>query len=167
MFGRASACDPMRQNVDGCVSNCGICPFCVFAPSQSVWPVTEEFNRKLVLGLLLRCRTTQVLENIQRVLSVTSWTLFSYERSRRQTSTQHHFRSGVARQPRASAPALREVWDWFSSSSDRIQSRYLCRVLSRCEWKLLQMVYNLTSVLLVRRRRGFLQWDGKKTIQQR
>lgn len=163
-----SACELNRRTAEGCVNMCGMCPSCAFAPeppgsARCSWRLSDDFKRRFVVELVLRCRNTQMLESIQSVLSVTSWPLFTYARSRSRASPQDHPRRG-------SDPVLggkplgfdmNEIWAWFNSSPDWIKSRYLCRLFSLCDSELLRVVANLTSVLLVRQKRGFLQSHGK------
>ncbi|KAI3365072.1 hypothetical protein L3Q82_010192, partial [Scortum barcoo] len=155
-------------SAEGCVNMCGMCPPCAFAPeppgaTRCLWKVSDEFERRFVVGLLLRCGNTKVLEGVQRMLGVTSWTLFAYARSLIPGSFQRgHTRRGSHRtqdQTRPLGMHLNEIWDWFSSSPDWIKSRYLCSLFSLCDLELLRMFANLTSVLLVRQKRGFLQFN--------
>lgn len=159
----------VSAEAEGCPNMCGMCPSCVFAPkppgsTQCLWRVSDEFKRRFVVELLLRCRNIQVLESVQSVLGVTSWTLFTYARSRSPTLPKDF----PCRHPDRATDGkplgmdINAIWDWFSSSPDWIKSRYLCRLFSLCESELLRMVANLTSVLLVRLKRGFLQFNGKK-----
>ncbi|KAM7370542.1 hypothetical protein PAMP_010078 [Pampus punctatissimus] len=145
---------------------CGMCPSCVFAPkppgsTQCLWRVSDEFKRRFVLELLLRCKSVQVLEHVQCVLGVTSWTVFTYARSRSPSSPQDFPWRGSDRASDGKPLGIdvNEIWDWFSSSPDWIKTRYLCRLFLLCESELLRMVANLTSVLLVRLKRGFLQFN--------
>ncbi|KAM7381304.1 hypothetical protein PAMA_012246 [Pampus argenteus] len=145
---------------------CGMCPSCVFAPkppgsTQCLWRVSDEFKRRFVLELLLRCKSVQVLEHVQYVLGVTSWTFFTYARSRSPTSPQD-FPCRGSHRALGGKPLgidMNEIWDWFSISPDWIKTRYLCRLFLLCESELLRMVANLTSVLLVRLKRRFLQFN--------
>lgn len=170
-FGRtASVCELNSGTAEGCASMCGVCAPCVFAPkppgfTQCHWKVSDEFKRRFVLELLLRCRNLPVLANIQNVLGVTSWTWFTYARSRSPGSPQHNPNRSAERAPdgKPLGTNMNKIWDWFSSSPDWIQSRYLCRILSRCDPELLRMVSNLSSVLLIRHKRRFLQFNGKTT----
>ncbi|XP_062298242.1 F-box and WD repeat domain containing protein 10B [Scomber scombrus] len=166
-FGRGlSACAFSCSEAGGCLNMCGMCPSCVFAPkppgsTQSLWRVSDEFKRRFVVELLLRCRNVKVLESVQSVLGVTSWTLFTYARSRSPISPQDFPRRGQDRAPnnKPLGMDMNEIWEWFSSSPDWMKSRYLCRLFSLCESELLRMLANLTSVLLVRLKRGFLQFN--------
>ncbi|XP_026207544.1 CMT1A duplicated region transcript 1 protein [Anabas testudineus] len=166
-FGRtASVCELNSGTAEGCASMCGVCAPCVFAPkppgfTQCSWKVSDEFKRRFVLELLLRCRNLPVLANIQNVLGVTSWTWFTYARSRSPGSPQHNPNRSAERAPdgKPLGTNMNKIWDWFSSSPDWIQSRYLCRILSRCDPELLRMVSNLSSVLLIRHKRRFLQFN--------
>ncbi|XP_042253949.1 F-box/WD repeat-containing protein 10 [Thunnus maccoyii] len=161
-----SVCELSCSKAEGCPNMCGMCPSCVFAPKppgsiQRLWRVSDEFKRRFVVELLLRCGNVQVLESVQRVLRVTSWTLFNYARSRSPNSPQDFPRRGPDRAPHGKPVGMdmNEIWDWFSSSPDWIKSRYLCRLFSLCESELLRMVANLTSVLLVRLKRGLLHFN--------
>ncbi|KAG7227685.1 hypothetical protein INR49_029446, partial [Caranx melampygus] len=168
-----SACELSSEPTEGCVSMCGMCPPCVFAPkppgsTRCVWRVSDEFRRRFLVELLLRCRNVQVLENIQSVLGVTSWSLFTYARSRGPSSPEEYRCSRRSTDPDPDRDLggkqplgmdLKEIWTWFSSSPDWMKSRYLCRLFLLCDPELLRMVANLASVLLVRQRRGFLQVD--------
>lgn len=154
-------------NADGCLSRCGICPPCVLATkspesTEGLWHAADASVRRLLVGLLLRCSNVKVLERTQRGLQIAPW--FTYARSRKPTSPEDVTRS---RSSRAQSGDLQEtdlsaIWDWFSRSPDRVKSNYLCRVFPRCDSELLRLMANLTSVLLVRQKRGFLQFNGKR-----
>lgn len=158
------------KTTEGCPNMCGMCAPCVFSASppgftQCLWKVSDEFKRRFVLELLLRCRNIQVLESIQNVLGVTSWTMFTYARSRSPTSPGDYPNRSTDRalNGKPLGMDMNKIWDWFSSSPDWIKSRYLCRILSRCDPELLRVVSNLTSVLLIRHKRRFLQFNCKTT----
>nr|XP_033964022.1 F-box/WD repeat-containing protein 10 [Pseudochaenichthys georgianus] len=164
-----TACDRDSEKAEACLSMCGMCPSCAFAPmppasNRCLWTVSDEFKRRFVVQLLLRCRNVQVLESIQSVLGVTSWTLLTYARSRSPTSPNDFPSRGAVRalEGRPLGVNLHEIWDWFTSSPDWIKSRYLCRLFSLCDSELLRMLSNVTSVLLVRQQRGFLRFNGNK-----
>ncbi|XP_068439558.1 F-box and WD repeat domain containing protein 10B isoform X2 [Clinocottus analis] len=151
---------------NGCAEMCGMCPPCAFAPTPpastgSLWKVSDYFKRSFVLELLLRCRNTRVLEGLHGVLAAaTSGTLFNYARSRSPTYTLDYPRRRGADWPLDEKPVgmdVKGIWRWFDSSPHWVQSRYLSHLFSLCDCELLRMVANLTSVLLVRQKRGFLQ----------
>ncbi|XP_028989366.1 LOW QUALITY PROTEIN: F-box/WD repeat-containing protein 10 [Betta splendens] len=140
---------------EGCPNMCGMCAPCVFAPTppgfiQCSWKVSDGFKRRFVLDLLLRCSSVQVLERVHSVLGVTSWALCASARARSRASPQTHPPFGVD---------VKRIWFWFRSSPSWMQTRYLCRVLSRCDPELLRMASNLISVLLIRQKRRFLQFS--------
>uniref|UniRef100_A0A4W6E0F6 F-box and WD repeat domain containing 10 n=1 Tax=Lates calcarifer TaxID=8187 RepID=A0A4W6E0F6_LATCA len=155
-----SACELNCKTAEGCLNMCGMCPSCIFAPTPSgsthcLWKVSDEFKRRFVVELLLRCRNVQVLEGIQSVLGATPWTLLTYARSRGPTSPQDYpcrTKDGVM-DGKPLGVDVNEIWDWFGNSPDWVKSRYLCRVFTLCDSELLRMVSNLTSVLLVRQKR--------------
>ncbi|CAG5904005.1 unnamed protein product [Menidia menidia] len=151
-----------EYNYKKCLKLCGMCPSCVFAPkppgsTQLQWKVSNEFKRKFAVALLLRCKDEHLLENIQRQLSVTSWGWFKYARSRSPISPREY--------PTNSPPTkcdgkplgmdTDEIWRWFNCSPAWMKSCYLSRIFSLCDIELLRMLCNLTSVLLVRQKRGF------------
>ncbi|XP_034415228.1 F-box/WD repeat-containing protein 10 [Cyclopterus lumpus] len=163
-FGRSAS---HREAAEGCPGMCGMCPSCVFAPTppastRCLWKVSDEFKRRFVVELLLRCRSTRVLEGIHGVLSVaTSGTLFTYARSRSPTSPRDYPRRAADRPPdqKPLGMDVNEICLCFNSSPEWQQSRYLCRLFTFCDCELLRMVANFTSVLLVRHKRGFLQFN--------
>lgn len=166
----ASTCEPDHKTAEGCPIMCGMCAPCVFAPTQPgftqcLWKASDEFKRRFVLELLLRCRNIQVLESIHSALGVTSWTLSTYARSRSPASPQDDPCRWADRalDGKPLGMDMNKIWDWFSSSPDWIKSHYLCRILSRCDPELLRMVSNLASVLLTRQKRRFLQFNCKTT----
>uniref|UniRef100_A0A3B4F3U1 CMT1A duplicated region transcript 1 n=1 Tax=Pundamilia nyererei TaxID=303518 RepID=A0A3B4F3U1_9CICH len=131
---------------------------------RCLWKVSDEFKRRFALTLLLRCRSVQVLENIQGVLrGATSWTLHTYARSRSPITPQEH-PLRFSHQGHDGKPLgvnVKEIWKWFSSSPDWVKSSYVCRIFSLCDSELLRMVANLTNVLLIRQKSGFLEFNGK------
>ncbi|CAJ1080076.1 CMT1A duplicated region transcript 1 protein [Xyrichtys novacula] len=163
--GSDSAGEMECKPAGGCAILCGMCPSCVFAvkPPGSVrcpWKVSDKFKRRFIIELLLRCRNTKVLESIQRVLSVTSWTLFTYNRAKSPTSLQRHTCLTTGQDGAPAGVNMKEIWTWFNSSTEWLKLRYLCRLFSFCDLELLLTVANLTNVLLVRQKRGFLQFNG-------
>ncbi|KAM4526365.1 F-box and WD repeat domain containing protein 10B [Fundulus diaphanus] len=149
-----------------CVHMCGVCPYCIFAPeppgsTRRRWDVSDDFRRTFLVGLLSRCTNIHELESIGRMLSATSWTWVSYSRSRSPATAPQGPARGSCRAPRGKPLGvnLNEIWTWFSNSPDWMKSGYLYRVLSLCDVELLRMLSNLTSVLLVRQKRGFMQFN--------
>ncbi|XP_028264592.1 CMT1A duplicated region transcript 1 protein [Parambassis ranga] len=146
---------------------CGLCPSCIFDPSppdhaRGSRTASDEFKRKFVLELLLRCRDVPALESIQAALEVTTWTLFAYSRSRRPVFPEEYpSRGSHGRQdggPRGlDVSGIRR---WFDGSPHWLKSSY---ILSLCDAELLRTVYNLASTLLVRHRRGFLRVNASET----
>ncbi|KAM4525407.1 F-box and WD repeat domain containing protein 10B isoform 2-T2 [Odontesthes bonariensis] len=152
-------------NAKGCLKMCGMCPSCVFAPkppgnTHRLWKASDECKRKFAVALLLRCRDVQLLESIQRLLSVSSMTWFTYARSRRPASPQKYPSRSPYREldGKPLGIDMDGIWNWFNCSPVWMKSSYLCRIFSLCDMELLLMLSNLTSVLLVRQKRGFLQF---------
>ncbi|XP_037546874.1 F-box/WD repeat-containing protein 10 [Nematolebias whitei] len=152
----------VRGQDASCVHVCGMCPRCVFAPkppgsaARRLWTVSDEFERRFVVALLSRCRNVKQLENIQKSLSGTSWPWCTYARSGRSP------RDSGSRCQKDRKPLCVDtdaILRWFNSSPDWMKTNYLCCLLSMCDFELLRMLTNLTSVLLVRLKRGYLQFN--------
>lgn len=144
---------------------CGMCWSCVFAPeapesARGPWTVSDELRRSFVVGLMLRCTSVNVLQTIQEALSFTSWDFFNYGRSESLTCLSSPRTRASDGKP--AGPEVKEVWDWFTGTSDMTKSLYLLRLFSFCDSELLLMAANLTNVLLVRQQRELLQKDGKE-----
>ncbi|XP_037836870.1 F-box/WD repeat-containing protein 10 [Kryptolebias marmoratus] len=151
-----------ESNDAGCVLICGMCPACVFSPPPGSagrpWTVSDEFRRRFVVALLSRCGSVKQLESIHASLSGTSWPWLTYARSRRSPQEEE---DSLPRRPQGKPPGVDtgRIWSWFNSSPDWMKTRYLCRIFSLCDFELLRMLCNLTSVLIVRRKRGFQHFN--------
>lgn len=146
---------------------CGICPWCVFAPdppgsTHCVWTLSDDFKRRFVLELILRCRDVQVLQEILSALGLVLWNLFTYSRSESPASRHHPLSSERGLDGTPLGADVNEIWDWFSGSPDLVKTGYLLRIFLRCDAEFLCVVVNLTSVLLARLKRGLLQFEGNK-----
>ncbi|XP_077359819.1 F-box/WD repeat-containing protein 10 [Festucalex cinctus] len=147
---------PACSNADG---PCGMCPTCLFSdprPSQpsptplNLWKISDESHRSFVVGILVRCRSIPVLENIQSSLRLTSWNLLSYAPSKGKTLPELYARLDRKTRP---SPLIREIWEWFDCSPEWVQTRYLCLLLLRCDLELLSMAKNLIGVAVTRLQR--------------
>ncbi|XP_030019095.1 F-box/WD repeat-containing protein 10 [Sphaeramia orbicularis] len=161
-FSRSVSASAEHPGAEGCAGMCGMCPSCAFAPkppgsSQYLWRISDGFQRRFLVDLLLRCRSVRVLESVQRTLNVTSWTLFTYARSRSPACPQQQSPRDPDGKPHG--VNVHGIWDWFSNCPDWMKSRYLCSLFLLCDSELLRMLGNLTSVLLVQQKRGFLQFN--------
>lgn len=153
-----------------CAYLCGMCPDCIFAPKPPGstlrrWKASDEFKKRFLVRLLHRCTSIKDLESIEQMLSVTSWTWFNYSRSGSPAAVPQKPTRGSCR-PLSGKPLgvdLAEIWNWFNNSPDWMKSSYLCRVLSLCDLELLRMLSNLTNVLLIRQKHGFMQLYRKVT----
>nr|XP_057934185.1 F-box/WD repeat-containing protein 10 [Doryrhamphus excisus] len=131
---------------------CCMCPSCLFAPkatehTQHLWKLSDESRRRFIVGVLLRCRSVPVLENIQTSLRLTTWNLLHYSRSKRQTLPEFYARLDKKAQP---PPLVRNIWDWFDRSPDWVQIRYLCQLLLQCDPELLSMAKHLIGVVVAK-----------------
>ncbi|XP_049615236.1 F-box/WD repeat-containing protein 10 [Syngnathus scovelli] len=155
-----SPSSPARQPAcDNADEPCGMCPSCLFLVSRTnessprslnLWKISDESRRSFIVGILLRCRSVPVLENIQNSLRLTSWDLLSYAPSKGNTLPELYARLDRKTRP---APLIREIWKWFNESPEWVQTRYLCLLLLRCDPELLSIAKNLISVVMTRLRR--------------
>ncbi|XP_037134318.1 CMT1A duplicated region transcript 1 protein [Syngnathus acus] len=153
-----SPSSPARQPAcDNADEPCGMCPSCLFLVSRTsesspsslnLWKISDESRRSFIVGMLLRCRSVPVLENIQNSLRLTSWNLLSYAPSKGNTLPELYARLDRKTRP---APLIREIWEWFNESPEWVQTRYLCLLLLRCDPELLSMAKNLINVAVTRR----------------
>ncbi|XP_035657132.1 F-box and WD repeat domain containing protein 10B isoform X2 [Oncorhynchus keta] len=144
---------------------CGNCQSCIFTSKlqdSTQWMSRAGYSskRRFLTGILVRCQSVEILETIQRVLQVTFGKDFTYTRSRQKSSVSEDMTTWS--QDRALDTKLLgiemvDTWDWFSRSHHWTKSNYLLGILSLCDTGLLHMLGNLTSVLIVRAKRAFLQ----------
>ncbi|XP_057682842.1 F-box/WD repeat-containing protein 10 [Corythoichthys intestinalis] len=141
------------------VKPCGMCPSCLFdrpKPTQptptplDLWKISDEPRRSFIVGLVVRCSSVPVLENIQSSLRLTSWNLLSYAPSKGKTLPELYARLNRKTQPSA---LIREIWDWFDDTPEWVQTRYLCQLLLRCDPELLSMAKHLIGVVVTKLQR--------------
>ena len=156
-----------------CLTMCGICPSCVFAPvppgsTPCLWKASDMFKRRFLVKLILRCTSTQMLQNIQSALGVTSCSLVTYVRSSSPYFPQDYpgRSTDLEQDGKPIGSDVNKIWDWFAKSPNWIKSRYLIHLLSRYDLEMLRMVANLINVLLIRQKRGCLQIHGKGSQTQ-
>ncbi|XP_069016322.1 F-box and WD repeat domain containing protein 10B [Embiotoca jacksoni] len=166
--GKSDSADELNyKKTETCRSMCGMCPSCVFAPtpptrSRCLWKMSDKVKRRFVVALLSRCGSVQVLESVRSLLGVTSWTMFTYARSRRPAAPRDLPSRGSQR-ALAEKPLSVDtdaIYSWFDGSPEWIKSDYLCRIFSLCDSEFLRMVSNLTGVFLARQKRGFLYFNA-------
>ncbi|XP_036427711.1 CMT1A duplicated region transcript 1 protein [Colossoma macropomum] len=139
-------------------STCGRCQSCVCTANLSgsaQWLLSagEAAKRRFLTGILVRCRSVEILEKVQNVLQVTLGKDFTYARSHVKAVSQEEFRDCGC------GMSMMDTWEWFSKSPNWTKSNYLLGVLSLCDTELLHMLGNLVSVLIAREKRGFLQFN--------
>ncbi|XP_035389452.1 CMT1A duplicated region transcript 1 protein [Electrophorus electricus] len=149
---------------------CGGCKSCLF-PTQlydsTEWLLRadESFKRRFLAGILVRCQSVEILENILNVLQGTLGKDFTYARSHVKASIPEDpgsFDSDGTLDPDLLRVSVRKTWDWFRNSPPWTKSRYLMRILSLCDTELVRMLGNLIRVLIARERRKFLQISTAK-----
>ncbi|XP_072523464.1 F-box and WD repeat domain containing protein 10B [Salminus brasiliensis] len=143
---------------------CGHCQSCVYTANlhqstQWLLRAGEEARRRFLTGVLVRCRSVEILENVQNVLQVTSGKDFTYARSNVKTNSpveSRHWGCGSGDNGTLFGMSMMDTWEWFSRSPNWTQSNYLLGVLSLCDTELLHMLGNLVGVLIAREKRGLL-----------
>ncbi|XP_077594746.1 F-box/WD repeat-containing protein 10 [Stigmatopora nigra] len=136
---------------------CEICPSCLFDRPKSsqptpldLWKISDEPRRSFIVGLVVRCKSAPVLENIQNSLRLTSWNLLSYAPSKGKTLPELYARLNRKRKP---STLTREIWQWFDDTPEWVQTRYLCLLLLRCDPELLNMSQHLIGVVVTKLQR--------------
>ncbi|XP_028332504.1 F-box/WD repeat-containing protein 10 [Gouania willdenowi] len=151
----------------GCTSMCGLCPSCVFAPERPgctrvSWTSGDPFRRRFIAALLLRCGDGQLLQSLQNHLSISQCKLFTYRRTRHQDYPAHRARPTSGNQSQTPLGVDRSgIMEWFDRSPTWMKCSYLCRMFLLCDAELLRMASNLTSVLLVQEKCGFMNINGR------
>ncbi|XP_046888669.1 CMT1A duplicated region transcript 1 protein [Hypomesus transpacificus] len=148
---------------------CGTCQSCIFTSKLSdsthwLWRAGDSSKRRFLTGILMRCHSVDILENVQNVLQVTFGKDFTYSRSKPKPSLPKDmttWSSDRALDTKVLGAEMLDTWDWFSRSHHWIKCNYLLGILSLCDTDLLHMLGNLTSVLLVREKRSFLQFNAQ------
>ncbi|RXN10171.1 CMT1A duplicated region transcript 1 [Labeo rohita] len=119
-------------------------------------------QRRFLTGILVRCHSLQILENLQSVLQVTSGKDFTYTRSRAQLSKLEDsiWSMDGALDTKLKGMDMLEAWEWFRKSPDWIKSKYVLGLLSLCDTPLLHMLGNLVHILIVWEKHKFLQFNS-------
>ncbi|KAK6301661.1 hypothetical protein J4Q44_G00277140 [Coregonus suidteri] len=146
---------------------CGNCQSCIFTSklhdsTQWMSRAGDAPKRRFLTGILVRCKSVEILETIQRVLQVTFGKDFTYTRSRQKPSVPEDMTTWSqdrALDTKLLGMEMVDTWDWFSRSHHWTKYNYLLGILSLCETELLHMLGNMTSVLIVRAKRAFLQYN--------
>lgn len=146
---------------NGELNICGRCQSCVLYDKLNQFTQWMEDNgrasqKRFLTGILMRCQNLQILENLRRILQVTSGKDFTYTRSRHQSN-----KTKVTNNSNWSAKLhgmdMLETWEWFRKSSEWTKSSYLLGILSSCDTHLLHMLGNLVHILIAWEKHRFLQ----------
>ncbi|XP_066518720.1 F-box and WD repeat domain containing protein 10B [Hoplias malabaricus] len=138
-------------------NTCGHCETCIYTAhlkesTQWISRARDTEKRRFLSGLLLRCRSLGIMENLQNVLQVTLGKDFTYSRSQVKAQNPEE----VKDLDHNKGLTLMDTLDWFSRSPDWAKSNYLLGILSLCDTDLLHLLGNLVRVLIVREKQGFL-----------
>uniref|UniRef100_A0A3B1JC25 F-box and WD repeat domain containing 10 n=1 Tax=Astyanax mexicanus TaxID=7994 RepID=A0A3B1JC25_ASTMX len=149
-------------------SACGRCQSCAYSThlqhsTQWLNRAGDEAKRRFLTGLLLRCRSLKILENLQNVLQITSGKDFTYSRAQIKAQLPVEGRNWECGDSgNLCGMSMMETWDWFIRSPDWIKCSYLLRLFSLCHFELLHRLGNLVGVLIAREKRGFLHFNTGK-----
>uniref|UniRef100_A0A8C1Q1C0 F-box and WD repeat domain containing 10 n=1 Tax=Cyprinus carpio TaxID=7962 RepID=A0A8C1Q1C0_CYPCA len=148
-------------------SICGRCQSCVLSEklhhsTQWMKKAGGASQRRFLTGVLVRCHSLQILENLQSVLQVTSGKDFTYARSRGQLSRAEDSVGTMygALDTKLKGMDTLDTWEWFRTSPDWIKSKYVLGLLSLCDTSLLHMLGNLVHILIVWEKHNFLKFSS-------
>uniref|UniRef100_A0A8C1XBF7 F-box and WD repeat domain containing 10 n=1 Tax=Cyprinus carpio TaxID=7962 RepID=A0A8C1XBF7_CYPCA len=162
--------DSMNRSPTGVFLNfsiCGRCQSCVLSEklhhsTQWMKKAGGASQRRFLTGVLVRCHSLQILENLQSVLQVTSGKDFTYARSRGQLSRAEDSVGTMygALDTKPKGMDTLDTWEWFRTSPDWIKSKYVLGLLSLCDTSLLHMLGNLVHILIVWEKHNFLKFSS-------
>ncbi|XP_061086546.1 F-box and WD repeat domain containing protein 10B [Conger conger] len=147
---------------------CGSCQSCVCVnklhdTTQWLEKAGGALKLKFLMGVLIRCKSVDILESTLKIIQVALGKDFTYARSRQKPkapddlTTWSH--SGTIDRKWLGTTVL-ETWDWFSGSKYWVKANYIIGLLSLCETGLLQALSNLTRVLIEREKQASLLPDS-------
>ncbi|KAL0983783.1 hypothetical protein UPYG_G00132750 [Umbra pygmaea] len=160
--------DKIRCKKDNVHFNtCGSCQSCLFTSklydsTQWLPRAGDASKRRFLTGILVRCQSLEILQNIKEVLKVTLGKDFTYTRSLHKPSLPEDmvtWSSDRGLDTKVLRKDIMDTWNWFSRSSYWTKFNYLLGILSLCDTELLHVLRNLTDVLIVREKRAFLQFN--------
>lgn len=116
----------------------------------------ETAKRRFLTGILVRCQSLEILENVQNVLQVTMGKDFTYTRSRVKAGDMATVsNSSSVPDDKLLGKEMLNTWEWFKNSPNLTKTNYLFGLLAFCDAELLHMLGNLARVLIAREERHF------------
>ncbi|XP_036401463.1 CMT1A duplicated region transcript 1 protein [Megalops cyprinoides] len=153
---------------DSRFSTCGTCKSCLCLSKLS--ETTQWLSRaggaskwRFLIGILVRCKSVDILESVYKILQVTLGKDFTYARSRQKPGVPEYlvtWSSDRALDGELIRKEMRETWDWFSDSKYWTKVNYILGLLSLCHTELLHALGNLIGVLIVREKRALMGHDA-------
>ncbi|KAM4691176.1 F-box and WD repeat domain containing protein 10B [Rhinophrynus dorsalis] len=154
------ACAPnLRcENQSSKVPLCQVCQTCVLSKKVAVtkeWFLRagEMSQRKLLLGIIRRMRSLDVLEYAEQVLRPVQGKDFTYTRSRTHPSLDEDLvtsSSDRALDRHLLEQFMVETWEWFKRGSYWTKANYAVQLFRMCSTHLLHSAANLVHVLKIR-----------------
>ncbi|RXN02136.1 F-box/WD repeat-containing protein 10 [Acipenser ruthenus] len=147
---------------DASLSFCGSCASCILKSKLSA--TSEWFRRagdvtkkRFLTGIIKRCESLDLLQNIENVLKATMGKDFTYSRSRANPSLPQDvttWGSDRALDPKVLGKDMLETWDWFKRSGYWSKANYMLGLLVMCDAEILHVAGNLIRVLVVRQKKN-------------
>ncbi|XP_076855478.1 F-box and WD repeat domain containing protein 10B [Brachyhypopomus gauderio] len=149
---------------------CDDCQSCLFTTKlndSTEWLLRADqtSKRRFITGILVRCKSVEILENILHVLQVTLGKDFTYARTRVKAYTPRDvkiWRSDKILHPDLLRMSETDTWEWFTNSPTWTKSKYLMGILCLCDPELLHMLGNLVRVLIAGEKLELLKFNTAK-----
>lgn len=138
----------------------------LYSSTQWLIGAGETAKRRFLTGILMRCQSLEILQNVQNVLQVTLGKDFTYTRSRSRVKAGDMVTiSSSAPDAKLLGKEMLNTWEWFKNSPNLTKTNYFLGLLTFCDAELLYMLGNLARVLIAREKRNlnFLRCNTGKT----
>lgn len=159
---------PWCRREDSKVGTCGSCQSCICVnklQETTQWLVQAggALKLKFLMGILIRCKSVDILESTQKIIQVALGKDFTYARSRQKAKVPDRLTTSYRDRTidkKWFGTKVLETWDWFSGSQYGVKANYIIGLLSSCETDLLQSLGNLIRVLIQREKQAFQLHDS-------
>ncbi|KAJ8363117.1 hypothetical protein SKAU_G00119480 [Synaphobranchus kaupii] len=149
---------------DSKLNTCGSCQSCICVTklrdtTQWLMHARGALKLKFLTGVLLRCKSVDILESTQKIIQVALGKDFTYARSRQKPRFQSALTTRRSHNGTIDGKSFQtqflETWDWFGCSKYWVKANYILGLLSLCDTQLLPALGNLIRVLIARERPAF------------
>lgn len=145
------SCKPDTSGESSTWSDCGHYTTKLYNSTQWLIGAGETAKRRFLTGILVRCQSLEILENVQNVLQVTMGKDFTYTRSRIKAADMASVsNTNSTPDPKLLGQDMLNTWEWFRNSRKLTKTNYLLGLLAFCDAEMLHMLGNLARVLIAR-----------------